>query len=435
MTTGMPGLLAILSLLVADEPPGLVIEVDAGAHARRDTPVQITLPTDFRERFKFSTLESLETHALVPGQREGDAILWTLSEPLAAGAIRRYRLSPAPMPDIRKTHPPTLIGNTFHLNQPRKLVFAGRPGVLELKRDDRPILVYHKAVLEPPKGIDPVYRRSGFLHPLATPAGLVVTDDFSPEHPHQHGIFFAWVNTTRDGRHVDFWNQKERTGRVGHLAGDQGPTFSSGPVAAVFYARLGHDDLTAPGGPEPALEETWHVVVHDVPGVVVIDFESVQSCVGAKPLKINKYHYGGFGVRGSRQWSDPKVEGNAPPDPARSGRSDFLTSEGKHRADGNHTRPRWVDFSGEVDGRVGGLAVLDHPGNFRYPQPVRLHPNMPYFCFAPMVLGEFEIVPGEPYTSRYRLIVHDGPPDPAVIERLWDDYADPPVVRIVPRGE
>ena len=81
-----------------------------------------------------------------------------------------------------------------------------------------------------------------------------------------------------------------------------------------------------------------------------------------------------------------------------------------------------------------GVTVLDHPGNFRFPQPVRLHPNKPYFCFAPMVLGEFEISPGHPYTSRYRLYVHDGPPDAADIERLWNDYAAPPVVRVVAAG-
>jgi hypothetical protein len=202
----------------------------------------------------------------------------------------------------------------------------------------------------------------------------------------------------------------------------------------VLDAVLQHDDLSAPGGPEKVLNETWHIVAHDVPGFVVLDIESEQQCAGTKPLKINEYRYGGFGIRGNRQWFDPSVKGNDLPDPARSGRSDFLTSEGKHRGDGNHTRPRWVDLSGEVDGRVGGVTVLDHPGNFRFPQPIRLHPNKPYFCFAPMVLGEFEIVPGKLYISRYRLIVHDGPPDPKTIERLWNDYADPPVVRIISSG-
>jgi hypothetical protein len=44
---------------------------------------------------------------------------------------------------------------------------------------------------------------------------------------------------------------------------------------------------------------------------------SLQECAGPKPLKINKYHYGGMGLRGNHRWFDPA---------ARSGRSDFLTS-------------------------------------------------------------------------------------------------------------
>jgi hypothetical protein len=437
MKTGAIGFLALLTFLIgsgADDPRSMVIEVDAGAHDRRDTLVQFTLPKDRQEMFKFSMLQSLDENKLLHGQREGDVISWSLTDPLPAGAKRRYRLTPMPAPDDTRPVPPTLIRSTFGLQTPRSLMFAGYPDVPVLKLNERPILGYHKAIAEPPQGIEAIFRRSGFIHPLATRSGLVVTDDFPPDHAHQHGVFFAWVNTTFEGRHVDFWNQKEGTGRVAHASGDDGPTFGSGPAAASLFAILQHDDLSAPNGPVKVLNETWHIVVHDVPGLVVVDFESEQECAGTKPLKINKYHYGGFGLRCNRQWFDPLAKGNDAPDPARSGRSDFLTSDGKHRGDGNHTRPRWVDLSGEVDGRVGGVAVLDHPGNFRFPQPIRLHPNKPYFCFAPMVLGEFDLDPGKPYVSRYRLIVHDGPPDPKVIERLWDDYADPPRVQIISDG-
>src|SRR5262249_39181820 len=161
-------------------------------------------------------------------------------------------------------------------------------------------------------------------------------------------------------------------------------------------------------GPAPVLDETWTVRVYELDSHVLVDLESSQTCAGPSPLKVNSYHYGGFGLRGNRAWVDAMAKGNDPPHPARSGDSDFLTSEGESRRDGNHTRPRWVDLSGRVSGHSAGVAVLDHPGNFRFPQPVRLHPNKPYFCFAPMVLGEFDIVPGRPYVSRYRLLAHDG---------------------------
>jgi hypothetical protein len=138
-----------------------------------------------------------------------------------------------------------------------------------------------------------------------------------------------------------------------------------------------------------------------------------------------------MGLRGNRDWFDPTVKGDAPPDPGKSGQSDFLTSEGKNRATGNHTRPNWVDLSGLVGATPRGVTLLDHPSNFRFPQPVRLHPNKPYFCFAPMVLGQFEITPGTPYISRYRFVIHDDILDERALERLWHDYAEPPEVRVV----
>jgi hypothetical protein len=111
--------------------------------------------------------------------------------------------------------------------------------------------------------------------------------------------------------------------------------------------------------------------------------------------------------------------------------SNFLTSEGNSRTDGNHTRPHWVDVHGMVQGQPCGVAVLQHPSNPRFPAPVRLHPQKPYFVFAPVVLGRMTIEPDQPLISRFRYVVHDGSPDPAALDAAWADYAEPPEVRII----
>jgi hypothetical protein len=409
---GLAAALAMAAVSGADEPRGVVVEVEAGRHARAGTPVVFPLPDELKTASAF-TLEGIDDRRpvavqLLPG--DPPSVSWIIRDALPAGASRSYRLEPARDP--------------------------GKPAVtctddgkrLVLKAGDRPVLSYNHAVVESPAGISPVFRRSGHIHPLLTPTGLEVTDDFPPDHAHQHALFFAWVNTTFDGRDIDFWNQSKKTGRVEH-AETLGTT--SGPVFGQFRVRLRHEDITSPTSPRPALDEVWTIRAYSLSDTYLVDIESRQSCAGSEPLTLNKYHYGGFGLRGNRAWFDPKVKGDAGPDPSRSGRSDFLTSEGKGRRDGNHTRPRWVDLSGYVGDRAGGVAILDDPGNFRFPQPVRLHPNKPYFCFAPMVLGGFAIEPGRPYVSRYRLVVHDGMPDVSAIERAWDDYADPPRVRVV----
>jgi hypothetical protein len=57
---------------------------------------------------------------------------------------------------------------------------------------------------------------------------------------------------------------------------------------------------------------------------------------------------------------------------------------------------------------------------------MRLHPSEPFFCFAPSQVDDWKIEPGQPYVSRYRFVVSDGPPDKEVIDRMWNAYAHPP---------
>jgi len=80
---------------------------------------------------------------------------------------------------------------------------------------------------------------------------------------------------------------------------------------------------------------------------------------------------------------------------------------------------------GETEKGVAGVAILDHPDNFRHPQPVRVHPSMPYFCLAPMVEAAMLIAPGKIYQSRYRIVTFDGEPDTKRLDSMWEDYTKP----------
>ena len=79
-------------------------------------------------------------------------------------------------------------------------------------------------------------------------------------------------------------------------------------------------------------------------------------------------------------------------------------------------------------GGFAGIAILDHPENFRSPQPMRVHPTEPFFCYAPSQLGDWEIGEESDYPSRYRFVTFEGEPDPGLLDRLWNDYAHPPEV-------
>jgi hypothetical protein len=285
---------------------------------------------------------------------------------------------------------------------------AKEPDSLTLGSSGRPLLRYNAAYIKSPQPTAPWYGRSGFIHPVYTPGGRIVTDDFPTDHLHQHGLMFAWTSARIDGRHIDFWNSSPRSGVVEHVETVHADDES-------IEVKLRHLDPTvAPS--RDVLHEVWQIrrVEHET--LHVFDLVSTQRCVMNDPLKIAKYHYGAMGIRGSSQWMG--------------GKAMMQTSEGKDRVAGNHSRPNWVAMTGEVDGATCGIAALSHPTNFRAPQPVRLHPDMPYFCFAPMVEGDFEIVPGEAYVSRFRFAAFDGQLNPAQLDALWRDYAaETPAVR------
>jgi hypothetical protein len=269
----------------------------------------------------------------------------------------------------------------------------------------------------PSPDIKPVFLRGGYIHPVFTPAGRMVTDDYPSDHYHHHGIWFAWTKTEFEGKHPDFWNVGDGTGRVDFER--VGKTWS-GQVHGGFTSFQKYVALTG-AAPKTALNEEWSVRVYNLGSeqapYFLFDIVATQECASKSPLILDEYRYGGMGVRGAREWKDKS-------------KISFLTSEGKTRADGNATRGRWCHIGGPVEGQLVGIAVLDHPSNFRAPAPMRINPDDPFFNYAPSQLGRFQIAPGKKFVLRYRYVVADGPPDPKLLEQLWNDYANPPEVGV-----
>ncbi len=300
---------------------------------------------------------------------------------------------------------------------------AEEQGDLKLTVSGQPVFYYHlNRAAVPRDDIKPEYLRAGYIHPVFSPTGQLVTDDYPSNHPHHHGIWTPWTKTSFQGRSPDFWNMQAKTGAEEFVSLDR--TWN-GPVHGGFEAKLKMVDLSAPT-PVTALNETWLVTLYDLSGtarpVRMFDLVTTQTCATNDPLILPQYHYGGFGFRAAWAW-------NGKGDAAR-----FLTSEGgTDRIKDNNTRARWCFIGGPLkDGAFAGTATLGHPSNFRSPQTVRLHPDMPYFSFVPQAQGEFRIEPGTPYVARFRFIVADGPPDRALLEAYWQGYATPATPRLDP---
>lgn len=292
-------------------------------------------------------------------------------------------------------------------------------GVLNVTAAGKPMFTYRMQPGPLPEGVPPIYAHGAYLHPVFTPSGKLVTADFPPDHRHQRGIFFAWTKTEFEGRRPDFWNMGKGDAAGGKLQAevrfDGIEKTWGGESEGGFASRHRFIDH---GGSEPkdVLRETWEVkarrTIADGRAANVIDLVSTQTCASGAPLKLPKYHYGGLGVRGSAQW-----------DPVNA--VTMLTSNGDDRVKGDAKKAKWVHLGGDVDGTPAGIVVLIHPANFRFPQPLRLNPKNPQLSVAPSADGDWEITPGQPYVSRYRIVISDGAPDAVWIEKRWAEYAAP----------
>lgn len=391
------GFLIVLASGFQTEAASFEFTLQAGKSLRKDCLVWINLPEGLQQAAGLK-LRVQGSETPIPCQLSEDhkRLVFIFREELTANGSRSYTVSTAPKP----------------VEQVVRCV--EEPGMLKLILNDQPVLTYHTAIVEPPAGESELYRRSGYIHPFVTPAGKIVTDGFPSDHMHQHAIFSAWTKTFFEGEQIDFWNQKAGTGTVFHRE-VLGRT--SGPVYASFQVRLQHTVIKEQE--QPVLDEIWTVRLYNIRDVRLFDLESVQTCIAKSPLTLAEYHYGGFALRGSSEWI-PK------------GTHKLITNETEDRMAGNHTRPNWVSLSGPVAGDVAGAAMFSHPTNFRSPQPVRLHPSMPYFVYSPCVLGAFDLEPGKPYYTQHRYVAFDGEPVADRLSRLWEDYSAPPQIHWKP---
>ncbi len=388
----------LLGIGTADAVEPISIEVQAGKVDRIGVPVSFELPKAFDAAKKVKLVQADNAKVIAAQIVTGTPakLVWMIDEKLSAGSSRRYNLT-------AQEDTVAIVGVRMKDNGQDVLLAVG----------DKPVLRYQHAVMPSADPEQVYYARSGFIHPVYDPTKRMLTDAMPADHMHQHGLMFAYVKSTFEGRSIDFWNSGKREGDIRHVRFENR---IDGPVFAGFTAHLEHRDLKAPGGPKVVLKETWEILVYNRTDGYLFDLKSTQVTAGDAKLTVNKNDYGGMCVRATSAWLEP-------------GASDYLTGEGKTRLDGNHTRPVWCDITGKLDGKYAGITAFDHPSNFRYPQPVRLHPTKPYFCFAPMVLGAFDIEQGKPYVSTYRFFAHADKPNRATIQKLGEDYAEPVLVK------
>ena len=70
--------------------------------------------------------------------------------------------------------------------------------------NDSLLLSYRYADMPVPEGVPQVYSRSGFVHPLRTLNGNILTQIQPPDHYHHYGLWHPWTHTEFKGEEIDF---------------------------------------------------------------------------------------------------------------------------------------------------------------------------------------------------------------------------------------
>lgn len=381
------------------------ITVKTGEYNRYNSPVQFALGSTKISNPKGLVLYALEGNErkAVPVRVESDPlrISWQLQGFVKAGTTLQYELTEG--------------GTGAELPEGERISVEDDQRTLTVLSGKKPVLRYNYAVVDPPAGADPSFKRSGFIHPAWTPGGKVLTNIHPKDHYHHFGIWNPWTDTHFEGDTVDFWNLKKRSGTV------RFEKFSS--KEAGFSALQQHVVFKKDGAEKVAMNEVWDVDVYHSDGQTFMwDFTSTLSCASASPIVLNQYRYGGgFAIRGNAEWNNQN--------------SRVLTSEGKTRKNADSTHARWIKVAGNLQSGLAGLLILSAPDNFRAPQPVRVWPEKDqqgqvFAMFSPTKDHSWTLKPGKTYAQRYRVITFDEDLTADQAEAYWNDFAHPVEVSV-----
>lgn len=325
-------------------------------------------------------------------------LFWQLNGLTPSGKHRTYKL-------VRAARP---------VESTKTMTVKEAAGNYVIMSENVPLLQYQAATAYPPEGFPEIYKRSGFIHPLFSPSGQVLTNIQPVDHMHHYGLWNPWTKTSFRNEEVDFWNLAKGQGTIRHA----GLTHTNN---GDIFASLGalHNHIAWPETDKEALAMHEQVdikvfnVAHDM---YIADFNFVLN--PREPVMLEEYRYGGFCLRGTADWTNQN--------------SDFVTSEGLNHDQADGERARWCLVGGPAAGGKAGILMMGHPANFNHPEPLRVWPSDAnngrgdvFINFSPTRNTDWSLEPGNAYILRYRLVVFDGLMDITTAEMWWNDYESP----------
>ena len=291
---------------------------------------------------------------------------------------------------------------------------------------EKPKLMYRYGISYPPKGVDSVFRKSGYIHPVLSPIGDTLSRIQPPDHYHHYGMWGPWTHTQIKGQQVDFWNLGDRKGTV--LFKNFRST-TSGPIFASFDAAQEHIDFITEKEPQVALDENLKITLWglDRPDRYMFDYKTTFKTPLENGILFEAYRYGGgIGMRFTERWTADNCS--------------VLTSEGKDRLSADGTNARWCIVKGEsADGKsTNGVLFMSHSENRSHPEPMRIWPidanggrGDMFFEFCPIRHEEWKIEPQKKYQLKYRMVVFEDDLTAKEAEEYWQAFVKAPKMSLI----
>ncbi len=278
-------------------------------------------------------------------------------------------------------------------------------GSLLLLENDEPIMAY-QYMQQIEKGVPKRYKRSTYVHPLYDLSGRVLTDDFPKDHYHHRGLSWNWPKVWVNEKRYDLWHiygiRNELDGI--HQIFDKWTIKEKGPVCLLLGAK---NHWETDNGQKVMDEEILFRVFRKTTNGRAIDVQLKWTAI--ESIKISgqdKKGYGGFNLRFA-----PREN------------TQITSQSGTESTDSNLRTYAWVDFSAQFENQdeYSGAAIFQHPWNQDFPAGWVLR-YYGYIGVAWPGIEVLELNPGESFTMKFRIWVHDGNVTEGDVEKAYDAY-------------
>ena len=277
----------------------------------------------------------------------------------------------------------------------------------------RAVLTYNFGAVPVPQGVTGKYAvaRSDYVHPLYGPNGEVLTKDYSPDHAHHRGLYWAWPEVSYKGETRDLHALQGVFARPVRIVRQE---------AAADAAVLEAENVWKWGDQEEIVREFATIRASrwkDGARSVDFQFRILALVDGVTVARRGQAHYGGFNVRLSSRAKQKIVFFTDPPSPP-------LTKGGIEGGE-LPARRAWGDVCGiPPEGKAPiGVAILqnaanpDYPGDWiQYPELNWLQPTFPAAKKAYPLSRE------TPLLLSYRLVIHEGEWTAEQLAAQWAAY-------------